>query len=244
MILRASFREQDAEVTTSETTVQLRSARSTVKHLVVRPVPPAAIADVIRHEHYLHSMPTAPCLCFGIFRNDDLLGAVVFTAGARHGYRLLQAARPQEVVTLARLWLSDGCPKNSESRVIGVVLRHLRRQSHWKLLLSYADPSVGHVGTIYQATGWLYLGRGAPSSYLDMGDGRLQHPRSVYERYGSNAVRHLRHTGIPAIRRYLPGKHRYAYVLDPAWHWRLAAQTHPYPRKAHGDGISCSVIST
>lgn len=185
---RASFREQDAGVTASETTVQIRSARSMLKHLDVRPVPAASIADLIAHEHYLHSMPAAACICFAIYHDSTLLGAVVFTAGARHSYRILQAARPQEVVTLARLWLSDLCPKNSESRVIGVVLRHLRRQSHWKLLLSYADPSAGHVGTIYQATGWLYLGQGVASSYLDMGDGRLQHPRSVYEQYGSNAT--------------------------------------------------------
>ena len=240
---RASFREQDTGVTASETTVQVRSARSMLKHLDVRPAPAASIAGLVAREHYLHSMPAAACLCFAIYHDSMLLGAVVFTAGARHGYRLLQAARPQEVVTLARLWLSERCPKNSESRVIGVVLRHLRRHSDWKLLLSYADPSAGHVGTIYQATGWLYLGQGAASSYLDMGDGRLQHPRSVYEQYGSNAVRHLRNTGIPATRRYLPGKHRYAYVLDPAWRWRLTAHPQPYPRKTHRGGLSCSELS-
>lgn len=224
--------QKDSRATTRQTAVQLRPSRSIpVRELRVDPVPSRAVAQVVTDEHYLHSMPTAACACFGVYGANDLLGAVVLTAGARHSHRLLTACQPQQVVTLARLWLSDDCPKNSESRVLGVVLRHLRRDGRWKLVVSYADPEAGHVGTIYQATGWLYLGPGAQSSYLDLGDGELQHPRSVYERMGTNAVRHLRNTGVPAVRRYLPGKHRYAYLLEPSWRWRLTKPVVPYPHR-------------
>ena len=226
---RASFSEEDAWVSIQETTVQIRSARSTVRDLEVRLVPASAITELIIKEHYLHSMPIAPCACFGVFIADELHGGVVITAGARHAHRVILAARPQEVMTLARLWLSGRCPTNSESRALGFVLRYLKRHTDWKLILSYADPTAGHVGVIYQATGWLYLGLGAPSSYLDLGDGRLLHPRSVYERVGSNAIRHLRNTGIPATRRAMPGKHRYAYLLAPSWRWRLTGLPQPFP---------------
>lgn len=225
--------QQDSQASTRQMAVQIRPSRSTsVKGLQVQAVASRVVAGIIEQQHYLHSMPTAACACFAVYSDNKLHGAAVFSAGARHAHRLMTACKPQEVATLARLWLSDECPKNSESRVLGFVLRHLRRQSRWKLLLSYADPTAGHVGTIYQATGWLYLGQGAQSSYLDLGDGMLQHPRSVYERLGSNAVRHLRNTGIPAIRRYLPGKHRYAYLLEPSWRWRMAARPLPYPVSA------------
>ena len=221
--------QQDAKASPLETAVQLRPSRSIVRGLEVRLVPASAITELIIREHYLHSMPIAPCACFGVFIDDELHGGVVISAGARHGHRVLSAARPQEVMTLARLWLSARCPKNSESRVLGFVLRYLKRHTDWKLLLSYADPTAGHVGTIYQATGWLYLGPGAPSSYIDLGNGRLQHPRSVYERLGSNSVRHLRNTGIPATRRTMPGKHRYVYLLTPSWHWRITGAPQAYP---------------
>lgn len=232
MNMRESFNEQDTSATPEAMAVQVRPSRSIVKALQVRPVPPKVVTDVIEREHYLHSMPVAARACFGVYQNQDLCGAVVFTAGARLGHRLLTACRPQEVATLARLWLSDSCPKNSESRVLGIVLRHVRRECDWKLLLSYADPAAGHAGTIYQAAGWLYLGQTPPSSYLDLGDGRLQHPRSIYERFGSNAVRHLRNTGIQAMRRTMPGKHRYAYILDPSWRWRLTSRPQLYPTRA------------
>ena len=103
---RASFSEEDAWVSIQETTVQIRSARSTVRDLEVRLVPASAITELIIKEHYLHSMPIAPRACFGVFIGDELHGAIVITAGARHAHRVLSAARPQEITTLARLWLS------------------------------------------------------------------------------------------------------------------------------------------
>ena len=232
---RESFKQQDTPATTGEMAVRARPSRSILKALQVEPVTSKTIAHLIEQQHYLHSMPAAARACFGVYHQNGLNGAVVFTSGARQGFQLLAGSRPQEVATLARLWLSEDLPGNSESRVLGFVLRHLRRNTPWKLLLSYADPQAGHVGTIYQATGWLYLGQTPPSSYLDLGDGRLQHPRSVYERFGSNAVRHLRNTGVQASRRILAGKHRYAYLLDPSWRWRLAGHKQAYPRASGGE---------
>jgi hypothetical protein len=193
-------------------------------------VAPNAIREIIECKHYLHSMPAVTRQCFGVYLDDSLEGAVVFTSGPRHGYKLLQAAKPQDVSVLARLWLSDALPRNSESRVIGFVLRFLRRSTDWKLLLSYADPAAGHSGTIYQATGWKYLGQTAADSYISL-EGELIHPRTVYTRFGSNSLAHLRATGIPAMRQSAPGKHRYIYVLDPAWNWRLREIPQPYPRE-------------
>ncbi len=227
--MRESSKQQDAAGSTAEMAVQVRPSRSIPKALRVRPVPPATVRPLIEREHYLRSMPAAPRRCFGVYLGEELRGAVVFTSGARQGHRLLAAAGPQEVATLARLWLSDALPRNSESRVLGVVLRELRRTTPWKLLLSYADPAAGHVGMIYQATGWLYLGLTAGETYIRLGDGRLHHPRSVYECFGSNRVGHLRATGVAARREPVGGKHRYAHVLDPAWRWRLRAATLPYP---------------
>lgn len=231
--MRGSFNQQDAADTTAAMAVQARPPRSLLKSLVVRPVMPNTVRDLITERHYLHSMPAAPRRCYGVYLGDALHGAVVFTSGPRQGYRLLAAAKPQKVSELARLWLSDTLPRNSESRVLGIVLQMLRHETTWKLILSYADPAAGHRGTIYQAVGWLYLGETEPNSYVRLGDGQLLHPRSVYTRFGSNNIRHLRATGVPAVREATCGKYRYAYVLDPAWRWRLQGVAQPYPK---GDG--------
>lgn len=216
-----SSKQQDARESTRETAVQVRPSGSIVRSIHVQPVSRSVVQPLVVNHHYLHSMPAGARVCFGIYLHNDLHGAVVFTAGARQGHKLLAAAKPQDVVTLARLWLSDELPRNSESRVLGVVLRTLRQTTDWKLILSYADPTAGHTGIIYRASGWLYLGQTESNSYVDLGDNTLHHPRSIYSRYGSNNIRHLRATGVPARRVAQPGKHRYAYVLDPAWRWRV-----------------------
>jgi hypothetical protein len=188
------------------------------------------VRPFIEREHYLHSMPAGPILTFGVFLGESLVGAAVFTRGARQGHRLLAAARPEQVVTLARFWLADDLPRNSESRVLAVVMRQVRRHTDYRLVLSYADPVAGHTGTIYRAAGWLYLGRTEPGGYVDLGDGRLSHPRSVFTRFGTNRIHHLRATGIPATRVSVPGKFRYAHMLDATWEWRLRLGAQPYPR--------------
>jgi hypothetical protein len=174
-------------------------------------------------------MPAGLRSCYGVYLGEELAGAVVFTSGARNAHRLLDAAGPNDVATLARLWLSDRLPKNSESRVIGVILRILRRETTWKLLLSYADPAAGHNGTIYQATGWRYLGMSEPNTYVLLPDGKLIHPRTASDLFGSNSVVHLRATNLPVTRAQVCSKHRYVYLLDPAWRWRLRAPEFPYP---------------
>ncbi len=222
--------EQDGAVPPAQMAVRVRPPRSNVKALRVKPVLPSCVRPLILECHYLHNMPAAPRRCFGVYDGDALVGAVVFTTGARQGHRVFAGARTQDVACLARLWLSDALPKNAESRVIGAVLRFLRRNTSWKFLLSYADPAARHIGTIYQATGWFYLGQGKPASYIDLGDGVARHARTVFDRLGSNAVGHLRRTGIPARPLAVEGKHRYGCLLDPAWRWRLRAVPKPYPK--------------
>jgi hypothetical protein len=175
-------------------------------------------------------MPGVVRLCFGVRLGDELVGACVFTAGARHAHRLLAGARPADVATLARFWMADGLPPNNESRVLALILHELRRDGGFRLLVSFADPAAGHVGTIYQASGWTYLGETEPERYFVL-DGQRIHPRSASARFGSNSVAHLRRTGLAVVAHKSPPKHRYAYVLDPSWRWRLRGTPRRYPKR-------------
>jgi hypothetical protein len=204
--------------------VQTRPRRSIVRSLVVREIPAHNLVPMMAEQHYLHSMPLAAILSFGIFLDDELVGGVVLTAGARHGHRVLAGSKSDDVLTLARLYLDDSIPKNAESRVLGIVTREVRRRGKAKALLSYADPAVGHCGTIYKAAGWTYLGRGESTRYLDFGDGVLRHPRSVSTRYGTCSPRQLARQGVHATAVITEGKHRFSYVLDPSWNWRLVGR--------------------
>jgi len=218
--VRRSFSEQDAAASTAERAVQVRPRRSINKRLEVREVPLSEVRDLIERNHYTHSTPAASSRAFGVYLGCRLEGAAVFTPGARHAHRLFVAARPADVLTLSRLWLSDRLPRNAESRVLGVVVRMLRREGRHKVLVTFADPAVGHDGTIYRAAGFRYLGRTQAEASLLI-HGRERHPRSVWDAFGSNDVGHLRRTGVEAGRVRTEPKHRYAVAIDPGWAWRL-----------------------
>ena len=95
-------------------------------------------------------------------------------------------ATPDDVVTLTRLWLSDQLPRNSESKVLGISLRSLKRDTSLKFVLAYSDPAVGHLGIIYQATNWLYTGLSTATPLYDIGDGILHHSRSSRSSVGQS----------------------------------------------------------
>ncbi len=101
-------------------------------------------------------MPAGTKLALGAFLGDRLIGAVTFGVGPMSGHRLLRDPRPQDGITLTRFVLLPERPANSASRVLGIVLRMLRRQTDKKFVLTYADPEHGHHGGIYQASGFIY----------------------------------------------------------------------------------------
>ena len=204
---------------------------SALQKLHVAPVPFSAAKVLIVRNHYLHSLPGGTQLCFGVFLGKRLMGALTIGCGPSQAYRLVGGAAPDECGVLTRLWLSDELPRNSESRVLGIVLRALRKDTGLKFLVSYADPSQGHLGTIYQATGWLYTGLSEATPLYDIGDGVARHSRSFSHAYRSHSVRHFARHGIEV--RLVPQapKHRYLFFIDKRWRRRLNVPDLPYPKR-------------
>lgn len=102
--------------------------------------------------------------------------------------------------------------------------------------MSYADPTQGHRGVIYQATNWLYTGLSQGTPLYDIGDGKLYHSRTLSQIYGTHSVEYLRRQGVPI--RLVPqqGKHRYLYFLDPSWRDQLKVPVMSYPKAFDSTG--------
>ncbi len=200
-------------------------------NILVLPVPFIVARKLITEHHYLHSLPGGTMLTFGAFVNNRLLGAITFGAGPSLAYRLVKGAVLEDCLTLTRLWLSDQLPTNSESRVIGITLKALRRFTHIKFVVTYADPAQEHVGIIYQATNWLYTGLSDTVPLYDIGDGKPKHSRSLGQIYGTHSIKYLAGQGLPVKLVTQLAKHRYVYFLDASWRYRLEMPVLPYPKK-------------
>ena len=209
---------------------------SALQRLRVLPVPFRVAKALLVREHSLHSMPGGTRLSFGILLGNRTAGAITFGVGPMEAHSLIAGAGLDDIVTLTRFWLSDDLPPNSETRVLAVTLRALRRHTKLKAVLSYADPSRGHVGTIYQAGGWLYTGLSQATPLYDLGDGRPRHGRTLGHALGTHSIAHLRSRGVPV--RLVPqaAKHRYVYLLDQTSRVRLTVPVLPYPKKDQVNG--------
>jgi hypothetical protein len=124
---------------------------------VIHRISKATAADCYRKWHYLGRCGFLHSYSFGAYFNGFILGAITYsTPGAQKIAALYDDHRG--VFELTRLALSPKCPKNSESRCIAITLRMLRKLELVKMVITYADTLQGHVGTIYKASGFEYIG--------------------------------------------------------------------------------------
>jgi hypothetical protein len=125
------------------------------KNSELRPVSLRAVAPFVA-VHYLKKRPAIVLLSLGIFSFGKLVGMVLYSAppkqsDVRYGGKTWE---------LARLYLLDEVPANAETWAISGSVKYIRRNHpEVQFLVSYADPSAGHAGTIYRAANWVADGR-------------------------------------------------------------------------------------
>jgi hypothetical protein len=113
-------------------------------------------ADAFIKAHYLGKKPAIVLLCLLMKHNGKPVGCVTYSAPPRQA----DIRYSGKVWELSRLYLVDEIPKNAETWLIGKSVKWIRRHNpEVEVLLSYADPSAGHAGTIYKAANWTSDGK-------------------------------------------------------------------------------------
>ena len=183
--------------------------------------------------HYSRRMPKSKLVRIGVWEDEKFSGAVIYGLGANRHLGCPFGLEGTEVSELVRVALAPG-RRHPTSQVVAVSLKLVKRQSPGlRLVVSYADLGQDHLGTIYQAGGWFYLGF-SEQGYLKI-HGQVVHPRTVYDRYGpgGQSVPWLRANVDPnACRVEMAPKLRYAMPLDKAMRRQLQPLARSYPKSA------------
>lgn len=190
-----------------------------------RPLARQAVMDW----HYSRSLPAAGLDCYGIRECGRFVGVVIFGMGANPRLGMPFGLPRAQVRELVRVALAGG-RSIPTSRVVAACLDRLRKaRPELRLVVSYADPRQGHIGTLYQAGNWTYLGQTPPARVIRL-FGERMHPRSLYQRHGTSSLAWLKaHVDPEATGSYDPPKHRYAYAFDGQIRRRLRRLGQPYP---------------
>jgi len=171
----------------------------------VRPASREEIDGFIQ-SHYLHRWPGIVVGKLALQDDQKLLGCVVFALPPRETCRRYSVQCAWE---LARLYLLDEAPKNSETWMLSRALNWVSRtRPEVQCVISYADPSAGHLGTIYKAGNWISDGRT---------DQERKSPRVDYAHPETGKLYSRRKhvpAGIIPVRVPRVSKFRYVYWLD------------------------------
>lgn len=153
---------------------------SSVREFIVSPVCRQDIKNFIEKWHYSHNVNGLKDeFCFGMFYQNHLIGGAIFGIPAMPGVSNAYNENGKFRLTeLRRLCCIDNTPRNAESFFIGQMMKWLRKNSDVDVVLSYADTTQGHVGTIYQATNFKLVGQ-SPAVDKILYKGKLYHDKSL-----------------------------------------------------------------
>jgi hypothetical protein len=185
----------------------------------------------VKHWHYSRTLPSSKTARIGVWENGKFVGCIIHAWGAN--LRLSQefGLKMTECAELCRVALAKH--QTPVSRIVAIAVKMLKTAMPGiRLIVSYADPEHGHVGKIYQAMGWVYVGESKGPGVM-MLNGKPTHRRTINSRYGTSSVVWLKqHVDRHAhIIRTLP-KHKYLLPLDAEMKAAVEKLRKPYPKRA------------
>ena len=182
--------------------------------------------------HYSKSIPVPPLVKIGAWEDGKFIGVVVFSRGATPSLLSPFGLKQTEGCELTRIALTTHA--SAVSRIVRLAMMFLKKQTPGlRLIVSFADPSEGHHGGIYQAGNWIYSGKSAPSTEYISQDGKRWHARMVKSK-GWTVVHGIKRktlTPEQCTKVEKPGKHRYLMPLDAEMKLKILPLSKPYPRR-------------
>jgi hypothetical protein len=190
----------------------------------------------VENWHYSEVLPVPPLVKVGAWEDGKFIGVVIFSRGANNNLLRPFGLTCVEGCELTRVALTQH--KTPVSRIIRMGMMFLKKNSpSLRLIVSFADPSEGHHGGIYQAGNWVYTGRRPPTTEFLAPDGKQWHGRMV-----------SKDGRIKVQGKYRPcwktsqctpvekqGKHRYLMPLDNEMRKQILPLAKAYPKRAGSD---------
>lgn len=203
--------------------------------LVVAPCSHEAAKYAVMHWHYSRAMPAGKLVKFGVWEDGEFIGAVLFSWGSNRHIGSDYGLQMIEACELVRVALNSHTAYASQ--VLSKSIALLKQNSPGlRLVVSLADPYENHVGVLYQASNWIYIG-------LASGDKRVQrYEKNGYISHWRTIAQELSNKGLRSTVEdasklgYRPlghiSKHKYLYPLDKAMRRQIEPLAKPYPKRA------------
>lgn len=142
------------------------------------------ISDFIELWHYSKNVNGLTTdYCFKLIDAEGvMIGAMIYGKIAMANVWKKYSPEENSLIELKRLCCIDNTPKNTESFFIGSTLRWLKKNTEIKTVISYADTTYSHHGTIYKASNFLHCGMTSKGKVI-MFQGKRYHDKTIRTKY-------------------------------------------------------------
>ena len=173
--------------------------------------------------HYSKRMPKYKQCYLGVWENNNFIGVVIFGLSVTPYLHSSFDLNNTECAELTRIALKKH--DAPVSRIVKISLKMIKRQSPGlRLIVSYADPNVNHLGTIYQAGNWIYCGTSSKiKQYYWRGQWRNDSSLHRHFQGDKNGLNKLKN-------RWLLPKHKYLMPLDKKMREQIKILKVDYPK--------------
>lgn len=219
------------------------SAQSADMNLLVDWCSYKAAKHAVLSWHYSKRMPIGKLVKIGVWEYEKYIGCVIFGFGASPQLHKKYNLNRTEVCELLRVALNSH--KTEVSKILKISISYLKKHCpKTKLIISFADPEHGHIGKIYQANNWVYVGRSTPGKYYKTKGGVLVHNRDFQgprgfvhstDREVLQAAYTKRRRALIKNKDIIPTttlpKYKYLYPLDKTTRRKTIQHSQIYPKR-------------
>ena len=140
----------------------------------VVPVSLSTAQEMVREHHYAKGGSNTAVYTHGLVHREsgNLVGVVWWLPPTRVAAESVNRESWQQVLALTRMVVAPGTTKNACSFLLSRSIKIIRQDGRFVSLVTYADESQGHTGSVYAAAGWDYVGRTGPYPRWLSSDGR------------------------------------------------------------------------
>lgn len=173
--------------------------------------------------HYAKSVPAVQ-YAYNVYNdNDEWCGCIVYGGGANNNLSKTFDLNSGEVLELERVALNG--KQEQTSKAVALTLKQLHKDDPLcKIVVSYSDHRQKHLGTIYQATNWIYLGLTITSDTQYFYKGKWTHERTINSRSDRDKLKMI----LP--KRENSNKFKYVFVFDKKQRKEYQKMALPYPK--------------
>lgn len=177
--------------------------------------------------HYSRCTPKFKQIWLGVWENKKFIGVISFGRSSTPYLGDSYGLETTECAELTRIALAEH--KTPVSKILAIAVRMAKKQSpKMRLFVSLADPGQNHVGGVYQAAGWVYVGRSsAMTQYFFRGKWRNDSSLKRLLKCNPSLKNGLQ-------KRNIEGKYKYLMPLDEEMRKLLEPLKKPYPKRASG----------